>query len=243
VLLPFHEFNGWHRVITHNVFYVLAVAAVCAAVARNEKGKQALAVIIGGLMHLGLDSMLDSNPSNGIGVAFFWPLVATPMSLVNLAPLNCPAGWSNVWQMVSCSWLVLLFELPFWIIAAIVIFHYKRSISPRPIIRRVDERERAHMMGLVPSCRLSIKQSVRSPSHRRQGQPVLHIDRFGSMIAGWQNFQWMQFSDLFAAEFLMRRGQTSMPCCHATDLFSLDQPSSDRIGVPDRRFEKRPSRG
>src|SRR5215471_10447848 len=67
LLLPFAGFNMWHRVITHNVFFVLVVAGLLACAAGKERARVALAAVFGGGLHLLVDSMLDSNPSNGIG--------------------------------------------------------------------------------------------------------------------------------------------------------------------------------
>jgi hypothetical protein len=127
VLLPYGGFNELHRVVTHNLLFVLLVAAACAAFARHERWLSAVAATVGGLLHLAIDSMLDSNASNGIGVALFWPFSSTPYSLVNLASLDCAAGWHDIRQMVACGLPMLLWELPLWAFAALALWWPQRA--------------------------------------------------------------------------------------------------------------------
>ena len=92
VLLWAPQFNAWHRVITHNLLVCLLAALLAAAWAGRRRGQaHALAVglgmALGGLGHLLTDSILDANPSNGLGVAWLWPWsdrVFGPFNLMDL---------------------------------------------------------------------------------------------------------------------------------------------------------------
>ena len=137
VLLPFAGFNTWHRVLTHNIFFVLVLAAALALFSGKNRGRYFAAALIGGGLHLMIDSMLDTNPSNGIGVAFLWPLFPAPMSLVNIAWRACPIGWSDIRQFVSCSWPVMLVELRFWLIAAALLLR-RAPCSESPVDQCAD---------------------------------------------------------------------------------------------------------
>lgn len=75
-------------------------------------------LIIGGLAHLLFDSILDSNPSNGIGIAIFFPFSSNVYSPFNLISQSY---FTNEWNIkegkFASSILSTLIEIPFWIIA------------------------------------------------------------------------------------------------------------------------------
>ena len=75
VLLWMDNFDAFHRVITHNVFFVIGTAIIAALVLPRKRLMTFQLVLIGGGLHLLMDSLLDSNPGNGVGVAFLWPVV------------------------------------------------------------------------------------------------------------------------------------------------------------------------
>ncbi len=122
-------FNAWHRVVTHNLLLCGVAAVVGAGVGWWRGGpKDALAlgagIGLGALGHLGVDSMLDTNASNGVGVAWLWPWSEQTYSPVNLMAWmgvkDNPAGWNDLGRQ---SWNVLagvVWELPFWVGAAVL---------------------------------------------------------------------------------------------------------------------------
>src|SRR5262245_41313183 len=46
VLLPFAGFNTWHRVLTHNIFFVLVLAAALALFSGKNRGRYFAAALI-----------------------------------------------------------------------------------------------------------------------------------------------------------------------------------------------------
>ena len=121
VLLPFSFFNDIHRVATHNVFFVVAMGAVAAAIARRDQAAILVAAILGGLLHLSIDSVLDGNPTNGIGVALFWPLSREMFSPFNLAAADETAPvWDGLASALRIPWRALAIEAPFYALAAVL---------------------------------------------------------------------------------------------------------------------------
>lgn len=134
LLLGLPSFNTLHRSLTHNLFFVLAVAALCVLFvhfrrARGDAGAAAstpgmtfllavfLGAVTGGLSHLFVDAILDSNASNGVGVAALWPLSERFFSPFNLAHLGCP-GWEEPLAAVRCNLPLVLWEVPCYLLAA-----------------------------------------------------------------------------------------------------------------------------
>lgn len=139
VLLPFGGFNELHRVVTHNLLFVVLVAGACAAFAPQARLLSATAAGAAGLLHLAVDSLLDSNASNGIGVALFWPLSPASYALVNLATVDCPSGWHDIGRMAACGLPLLLWELPLWALAGFVLWRSRRArpVKPGAMVRDV----------------------------------------------------------------------------------------------------------
>jgi membrane-bound metal-dependent hydrolase YbcI (DUF457 family) len=111
-------FNQLHRVVTHNLLFVALFTAL-GTLSAPKRGRKAVAVglLIGGLLHLLIDASLDSNPTNGLGVALWWPFfddVVSPFNLWDVLPLE-PAtpGWSQPLRQLWASAPGLLVELPF----------------------------------------------------------------------------------------------------------------------------------
>lgn len=130
LLLPFPFFNAIHRVATHNLFFVVGLAVIGFFVARFRPWIAALSVAVGGMLHLFLDSILDDNPSNGIGVALFWPVsnrVVSPFNLI--VPDPNAAGWTNVAAALRGLGRDLLLELPFIILAGVLLLAQVRRKS------------------------------------------------------------------------------------------------------------------
>lgn len=90
------EFNSWHRGPTHSLVFV-AVLGLAAAVASSAKTRRSTvaAVCLGAALHVLADGVLDANPSNGIGVALFWPFYDRAVSPGNLVEILAPGSASD----------------------------------------------------------------------------------------------------------------------------------------------------
>ena len=140
LLVGLPSFNALHRSLTHNLFFVAAVAALCVLLVNSGRGPRrgvasaappnaALGValsgvvfagaVTGGLCHLFVDAILDSNASNGVGVAALWPLSGRYFSPFNLAAERCP-GWEEPLSAVLCNLPLVLWEVPFYLFAALL---------------------------------------------------------------------------------------------------------------------------
>ena len=129
LLVGLSSFNALHRLLTHNLFFVGLVAAACALFAALTKGPKRAAffgALLGGFGHLLLDAMLDSNPSNGVGVAALWPLSERFFSPFNLAPQTCP-GWETPVTAIFCNLPLIFWELPFYLLAALLWWRVTRK--------------------------------------------------------------------------------------------------------------------
>lgn len=115
----FGRMNEWHRGATHSLAFV-ATAAVLAMLPSGPRLVRGIAMAVGVLSHLLVDSMLDTNASNGIGVPFFWPVIKTSFAPVSLISADC-AGWENWQSQLACSWTSLVLETPAWLIAATIL--------------------------------------------------------------------------------------------------------------------------
>jgi membrane-bound metal-dependent hydrolase YbcI (DUF457 family) len=116
-------FNAWHRVVTHNVFFVALVAVGGAVVARWRGWPRAIAwaLALGGALHLLVDSVMDGNPSNGIGVAAWWPLsdrMVSPFNLVRIA--EDPPTWRELDRMIPAVLSSMVLEAPWVVVAAVL---------------------------------------------------------------------------------------------------------------------------
>ena len=125
------QFNALHRVVTHNLLFVLIVAGLCAALWPRAQSRRAMifaAAVLGGLAHLLVDACMDTNPTNGLGVAWLWPLSEaffSPFNLMRLEPN--PAGWGD--PLVAARGVIrgLVFEVPLWLGAA---WLWRKRLAP-----------------------------------------------------------------------------------------------------------------
>ena len=121
LLIGLPSFNALHRLLTHNLFFIGLVAAACWLFAVRTQGPKRAAfygALLGGFGHLLIDAVLDSNATNGVGVAALWPLSERFFSPFNLAPQTCP-GWETPLKAVFCNLPLILWELPFYLLAAL----------------------------------------------------------------------------------------------------------------------------
>ncbi len=118
---PFPWFNQIHRGFSHSILFI----GICALLARlvsspGHKRQIALSLFCGGLLHLLVDACLDTNPSNGIGVAFFWPFSEERFSPFNLlqAVETQQLNWEQPVLFLRSSLWIILLEIPLYLTAA-----------------------------------------------------------------------------------------------------------------------------
>ncbi len=132
LLLPLASFNQLHRGLTHSLVFVAAGAAVFTFVARRfsatPRGMLFAAFLAGGLLHLLVDACMDDNPTNGIGVAVFWPLSIQTYSPYNLlTPDPDTRGWTGPGYALRYLRLLWAVELPLALAAAAVFVLARRK--------------------------------------------------------------------------------------------------------------------
>lgn len=135
VLLAGGNFNDLHRVVTHNLVFVLAIGLVGAGLARERRSWAGLAAGLGALVHILVDAVMDNNPSNGIGVALYWPFSHEMVSPFNLLSTTCP-GWTSFWAQAACMVGDLVWEVPFWLTAMWFLAGRRRFNRPAVSVRR-----------------------------------------------------------------------------------------------------------
>lgn len=121
ILLPFPFFNSIHRYITHSLFFIVLSGVVLFLVIRNADYRWFLLYIAGGILHLFVDSVLDANPSNGVGVPFLWPFSNTFYSPFNLLKnFNTPYTWEQPGRFLLSLWKTYVIEIPLIIFALLI---------------------------------------------------------------------------------------------------------------------------
>lgn len=128
-------FNEWHRVATHNVAFVLVASALASVgVARWRGlalGRVFGAVLLGAALHVLVDACMDTNPSNGIGIAPWWPWSEVMWSPFNvMAYEDNPAGWSDFARAAPGVLKGIAWELPF--LAVAVWLYWPRRARDQP---------------------------------------------------------------------------------------------------------------
>jgi len=80
------------------------------------------------MLHLMIDSFMDNNPTNGIGIALMWPLSDNFVSPFNLfhASLNTP-GWNKPLAMIRTLIPSMLYEVAFYIMSIFLLLKQKRN--------------------------------------------------------------------------------------------------------------------
>ncbi len=118
LLLPFGAFNTLHRALTHNVFFLLIVAILVFTIPKKKDIWIPALILAGGLVHLFIDSVLDANSSNGIGVALFWPVSGQYYSPFNLMKnLQSEYTWEEPVKFLLSLGKSYIIELPFLMVA------------------------------------------------------------------------------------------------------------------------------
>jgi len=125
----FDWFNRVHRVISHNLLFIASAALIGSLLSwKGNKKIVAFSLFAGGLLHLAIDSCLDNNPSNGIGIALYWPFSDTRFSPFNLLNVN-EAGivWNQpILKMVRLMMPLFLYETPLYFLSALLFFRQRQ---------------------------------------------------------------------------------------------------------------------
>ncbi len=127
IFILFDFFNQVHRVITHNIFFII-LASVCGMLiaTRDRKKTVGLSLLLGGMLHLFIDSCMDNNPTNGVGIALLWPITNDFFSPFNLLTFTANThGWNEPLQMLKTLVPNMLYEIPFYFIAAFHMLRHK----------------------------------------------------------------------------------------------------------------------
>lgn len=128
LFLFFEWFNQVHRVVTHNIFFILLASLLTSAFA--AKGKKAVigfSLFFGGMLHLMIDSFMDNNPTNGMGIALLWPLSDNFFSPFNLLHVSSNTnGWNKPLTMIRTLIPGMLYEVPFYIMSIFLLLKQKR---------------------------------------------------------------------------------------------------------------------
>ena len=120
LLLPLEAFNSLHRSFTHSLAFIVPAAAILTAFPQIRRKKAFfLSMLIGGLMHLFADSVIDNNATNGVGVPLLYPISEAFFSPFNLAfpTPDFQAGWSKPLQQLDYSARDMIWEVPFYAMA------------------------------------------------------------------------------------------------------------------------------
>lgn len=132
IFLFFDWFNQVHRVISHNLLFII-LASLLSAVFAIKGRKQVIgcSLLLGGFLHLLIDSCMDNNPSNGIGIALMWPFSDAFYSPFNLLQSRLNTfGWNEPLKMIKALIPVMVYEIPFYVISCFLIFKKQLKSSP-----------------------------------------------------------------------------------------------------------------
>ena len=143
ILLPFGIYNGLHRVITHNLFFLVLTTGLVFLIWRKSLNRNQIifGLITGMVSHMLLDCVLDDNPTNGLGIAIFWPFsdfMFCPYNFDHLFPENWGASLFKTARFVLIRSLV--FEIP--VIIGAVMLLILRKVSIQKIFHRMRWQQR-----------------------------------------------------------------------------------------------------
>lgn len=124
LLKPLPYFNLLHRVVTHNLLFVALTTAVAWLVLRywpKQRGIGTVGFAAAAVIHLAIDATMDTNPTNGLGIALLWPWSDRMFCPFNLMGFVRPSrGWSDLAdQLRSMAWQGL-FEIPLLLTAGLL---------------------------------------------------------------------------------------------------------------------------
>jgi membrane-bound metal-dependent hydrolase YbcI (DUF457 family) len=124
LLSPWSFFDAIHRVWTHNILFLALVAAAAAMLSGRERWRVGASVVLGGVLHLFFDAIIDTNPGNGIGVSVFFPFTSRHFSPF-LLPLpemttTTTGGWLHPVAQLKAMSSIILWEVPFYLLALLL---------------------------------------------------------------------------------------------------------------------------
>lgn len=140
LLVDPERFNDLHRVVTHNVFFVVLVTALLCL--RWRRPAMLATAFVSGLLHLLIDAVFDGNPSNGVGVAVVWPLSSQLWSPFNIFAgwlAVSPAGWADLSGAIHLALVSLAFECPL-AVAALSLWLTRQRIASGAAAQITDTR-------------------------------------------------------------------------------------------------------
>ena len=127
----FKWFNQAHRVISHNLLFIFIVALSGSFLSSYKSRKiVALSLFLGGFLHLMIDSCMDNNSSNGIGIAIFWPFhdkFFSPFNIYHAA--SADFGWNEPIRMFKALAPLMIYEIAFYILAIFILIKQKAKQS------------------------------------------------------------------------------------------------------------------
>ena len=128
----FDWFNQAHRVVTHNIFFVALISLSGMFFAAKGRRKAVVSsLFMGMILHLLVDSCMDNNPTNGIGLALFWPLSGeyySPFNLLHASERS--VGWRDPVRMLRSLVPVMVYELPLYLLAGFLFFRERKRQRP-----------------------------------------------------------------------------------------------------------------
>lgn len=120
-------FNEIHRVVTHNLLFIIIISLIGFLFCREKRKPAVFAgLFLGGLLHLFFDACLDSNPSNGTGVAILWPFYSGFFSPVNICDFfdieTRIIGWEDPLARIRAGFKMMIWEAPLYLLSIIIYF-------------------------------------------------------------------------------------------------------------------------
>lgn len=122
LLFSLPAFNEIHRTFTHSLLFVALVALAAGIPRALPRSRHVAAALVGGIAHLAADSVLDANPTNGLGVPLFWPHPRL-FSPFNLVEPVAGASWRHPELLLAVLPASLAWELPFWLAAGVLAWY------------------------------------------------------------------------------------------------------------------------
>lgn len=118
----FDWFNNIHRVVSHNLLFIICIALSGALFSSRDRWKAVgLGLFLGGCIHLLIDSCMDNNPTNGIGLALLWPFYDEFFSPFNILHLSQNrAGWNDPVRMFVSIIPNMIYEVPFYAVSLVL---------------------------------------------------------------------------------------------------------------------------
>ena len=117
VLFFSEDFNAVHRTWSHSALFTLVIGTVAAAAVNRYRQIPFLRILIpficGAGSHLAIDSVLDNNPSNGLGVALWYPFSVDRFRLFSidvLTPVH-DCDWTTPGCMFDAAIPLIFYEL------------------------------------------------------------------------------------------------------------------------------------